>query len=163
MKLITKVVAILDLKSILSKSSGTITRHVTQFVGLDNEDLPKIMQAVRDARDLLRNDADMTLRLIGVRPEKEIDYKAAWALAAEKQMLNVYGLIEKSFLKEGREISYAPEDGLMSPDEINEWATPAQQQDPHPGAPLIPDEVPPGCERIAKAEAEAPAGDLLPV
>lgn len=142
MKLITTIEATLDLKTILSKSSGTITRHITLFVGADNENLPAIMTAVREARDLLRNDADMTLRLIKVRPEKEQDYKQAWAMASEKQMLNVYALIKETFSKEGRTLSFSPEGELMSPDEIGEWATPAVPQDPNPGNPLIKDKAP---------------------
>jgi DNA-directed RNA polymerase alpha subunit len=143
MKLITKIEATLDLKEILSKSSGTITRHITLFVGADNADLPAIMQAVRDARDLLKNDADMTLRLIKVRPEREEEYKQAWATAAEKQLLNVYGLVKKSFDAAKRELTFEPDGVLVTAEEIHDWKSPVPQQEEHPGAPLIPDELPP--------------------
>jgi hypothetical protein len=155
MKLITKIEAVLDLKSILSKSSGTITRHITTFVGADNEDLPEIMNAVREARDLLRNDADMTLRLIKVRPEKEKEYKQAWASAAEKQMINVYSLIKEALAKEGRPLTFSPEGDLMTAEEIVDWATPAPVQNPHPGEPLIHDEEP----EAPGPEAETPKVD----
>lgn len=150
MKLITKVIATLDLKAILAMSGGTITRHITLFVGEDNKDLQKILQSARDARDLFKNDADMTMRLIKVRPEREEDYKQAWATAAEKQLLNVYGVIKESFenqkLADGtpRELTFEPADTpSMTAGEIHDWTTPVPKQQENPGAPLIPEGVPP--------------------
>lgn len=151
MKLITKIEAVLDLKEILSKSSGTITRHITTFVGADNKALPAIMQAVRNARDLLKNDADMTLRLIKVRPEKEVDYKQAWATAAEKQLLNVYAIINESFIADKRELTYSPQGALVLSEEIADWSTPIPAQNPHPGEPLIIDEEPDAPEAAVPA------------
>jgi hypothetical protein len=125
-------------------SGGTITRHITLFVGADHKDLPKIMQAARDARDLFRNDADMTTRLIKARPEREEDYKQAWATAAEKQLLNVYSIIKETFDAEGRPLTFEPDDGpMVTACEIDNWTTPAPKQEEHPGSPMIPDEMPP--------------------
>ena len=163
MKLITKVIATLDLKSILGMSGGTINRHITLFVGEDNKELQKILQAVRDARDLFKNDADMTMRLIKVRPEREEDYKQAWATAAEKQLLNVYGIIKESFenqkLADGspRTLTFEPY-GTPSvlAEEITNWTTPVPKQQEHPGAPLIPDEVIPKATPVPEAEAPEP-------
>ena len=170
MKLITKIEAQLDLKSILATTTATITRHFTLFVGADNKDLPRILQAARDARDLLKNDADMTIRLIAVRPERSEDYKAAWATAAEKQLLNIYGLIKEAFenekLPDGspRELRFEPSGELVTPEEIHDWKTPAPVQQEHPGAPLILDELPPRTPApTPQVEPEPePEGVLIP-
>lgn len=168
MKLVTKIEATLEIKTILAMSGGTINRHFTLFVGADNPDLPKILQAARDARDLLKNDADMTMRLIAVRPERAVDYKLAWATAAEKQLLNVYGLIKEAFehdrLPDGspRELRFEPEGELVLPEEIHNWTTPTPKQEEHPGAPLIPDELPPKTIKIPEGEAQPAAAVPVP-
>jgi hypothetical protein len=159
MNITTTIQSTLELKKVLLMTAQTITRHLTLFVGADSSGLPEVLDAARKARELIRGDAEMSLRLIAMRPEREQDYKKAWATAAEKQMMNIYEMIREIFNAQDRPISFShKQQSIVHPDEISDWVDPAPKQNLHPGEPLIHDEIPvPG---NAPADVE-PEVDLM--
>lgn len=75
----------LDIFALLAKTPATINRRVRSFCeNVDPDKLEVELPRIREIRTLIINDADATLRLIAMRPEKDTEYRSVWASSALK-------------------------------------------------------------------------------
>lgn len=118
----------IDIRSLLKRTTGTINRAVRGFCKgtlVPDERIDPVLARMREVRILIRNDADATLRMITMRPEREDEYRELWAACANKLMDECCGLLVGLFPDRS---AIFDEESCIKSGMMESWASPAPKQ-----------------------------------
>tara|TARA_R110002110_G_scaffold31403_1_gene110751 strand:+ start:8150 stop:8626 length:477 start_codon:yes stop_codon:yes gene_type:complete len=114
----------LDVFALLAKTPATINRRVRGFCeNVDPDKLEAELPRIREIRTLIINDADATLRLIAMRPEKDTEYRSVWASSALKLGSEAASIIVNLIGEQDDRIPSQITDEDVEQLRIGEWAT----------------------------------------
>lgn len=117
-----KKIETINLHELVGKSVSTINRGVRNFCrgsGISDDDFEAFIARFRKIKTMIQNDADSTMRMIQMRPEKEAGYMDLWAACANKLVEECGMMLSKAI---GGESTFEPDDDFTRGD-LSLWTS----------------------------------------